>query len=250
MTHIVLVVSLLLQLSLSQSQYIDHAFRKFSPRRSYDNKDAATMELLKDIPRQSDIVEEKVLKKVGVAAGEVESKSETEPVHHHQLLKRVGHRERDHDQMAVENKPKKGLRQFSSGKLGNRFTRKTNKIIDDVANYAKEHRYKVPNAYVEGANKARNLLVVASNTAFQGTTIATYLTQMWTANILQTVGWALVGIFYSGTTKRSFDGRSSSDSADLDEDIVDSLLSSIDADTVAGVLRGLADYADRWHDEL
>ena len=48
---------------------------------------------------------------------------------------------------------------------------------------------------------------------------------------------------------RSFDGRSNEDPA-VEEDVFDSLIDVIDSDMVAGVLRGLADTAERWHDEL
>lgn len=281
----------LINIGFSQAQF-DHAFRKFS-NYNYQNSDDSDS-LLKDIPRQSDVVkkvkkDKKVVKKVGLAHGEIDEE-EVKPVHHHQLLRRVGSLEKedhdDQDQMAVETTKEKkstqGLRQFSSGKLGNKFSKIQHKSIN-VLDFPKEHRLRLPeipefqvpkidipnagfpkfnnlfpqqnlpkNAYAMVGEKARNFLVIATNTAFQGTTIATYLTQMWTANIIQTIGWALIGAFYSNANRRSFaGGRASSDSeAEVDEDELDSLMSKIDGKTVASLLRGIAEAAEMWHDEL
>ena len=66
-----------------------------------------------------------------------------------------------------------------------------------------EHRGKQQQPYRKMGQTARNLVVAATNNAFQPTTIATYLTQMWAANIMQTVGWALVGALYSTSSSRS-----------------------------------------------
>ena len=67
-----------------------------------------------------------------------------------------------------------------------------------------EHRGKQQQQpYRKMGQTARSLVVAATNNAFQPTTIATYLTQMWAANIMQTVGWALVGALYSTSSSRS-----------------------------------------------
>lgn len=263
-----------INIGLSLQQF-DHAFRKFG---NYEESDS----LLKDIPRQSDFVKKdnKVMKKIGLAHGEKED--EKKPTHHHQLLRRVGssfEEEDDHDQIAVETTKEKkstqGLRQFSSGKLGNKFSKIQHKSVN-VLDFPKEHRLKLPempefqipklpqanlpkfstnsNPYAVVGQKARNFLVIATNTAFQGTTIATYLTQMWTANIIQTIGWALIGAFYSNANRRSFSGRASNDEAEVDADELDSLMSKIDGKTVASLLRGIAEAAEMYlpegHDEL
>ena len=74
----------------------------------------------------------------------------------------------------------------------------------DIADIPMEHRQKeAPGAPLRKAGeKARNLVVAATNTALLPNTIATYLTQMWLANIFQTLGWAIVGGLYSSNTGR------------------------------------------------
>ena len=74
----------------------------------------------------------------------------------------------------------------------------------DVSEIPMEHRLKEApyTPYKEVAVKARNLVVAATNTALLPSTVATYLTQMWIANIMQTFGWAIVGGLYSASTGR------------------------------------------------
>ena len=53
-----------------------------------------------------------------------------------------------------------------------------------------------PNSLERAATSARSVLETGVNNALQPTTIATYLTQMWAANIMQTIGWTIVGGLY------------------------------------------------------
>ena len=46
-------------------------------------------------------------------------------------------------------------------------------------------------------------VVAATNTALQPSTIATYLTQMWIGNIVQTIGWSVLGAFTGAQSGRS-----------------------------------------------
>ena len=93
------------------------------------------------------------------------------------------------------------MRQFSSGGKS--------KARSSASELPMEHRGKeAPGAaYKRAGEKARNLVVAATNTALLPSTIATYLTQMWLANIFQTFGWALVGGLYSASTGRSVPSR-------------------------------------------
>ena len=93
-----------------------------------------------------------------------------------------------------------GMRQFSSGSKGK--VSKPRKI--NLSEIPMEHRLKeAPGAvYRRAGDKARNLVVAATNTALLPSTVATYLTQMWIANIMQTFGWAIVGGLYSASTGR------------------------------------------------
>ena len=93
------------------------------------------------------------------------------------------------------------MRQFSSGSKGNKVS-KPRKI--NVSDIPMEHRLKeAPGAaYRRAGDNARNLVVAATNTALLPSTVATYLTQMWIANIMQTFGWAIVGGLYSASTGR------------------------------------------------
>jgi len=125
----------------------------------------------------------------------------------------------------------------------------------DVSKLPKEHRLKdAPGAaYRKAGENARNLVVAATNTALLPSTVATYLTQMWIANIMQTFGWAIVGGLYSATTGRSFNNENArmDDFEDQAISSSDSVLNSIDSKTVASILRGLATAADNWkHNEL
>merc|ERR1719234_1989840 len=66
----------------------------------------------------------------------------------------------------------------------------------DVSRIPMEHRDIHPNSvYGKMAGSARTLVVAATDNALQPSTIATYLTQMWIGNILQTIGWSVVGAF-------------------------------------------------------
>merc|ERR1719400_1067116 len=84
----------------------------------------------------------------------------------------------------------------------------------------------------------------------QSSTIATYLTQMWIGNILQTIGWSIVGAFVGANSgRRSFGstGRHGEDDLHEDEDEEEdgtSGLENMDHRMVASILRGLADAAD------
>ena len=91
-----------------------------------------------------------------------------------------------------------GMRQFSSG---NKVSKRRKM---DVSEIPMEHRLKEApyTPYKEVGVKARNLVVAATNTALLPSTVATYLTQMWIANIMQTFGWAIVGGLYSASTGR------------------------------------------------
>jgi len=144
------------------------------------------------------------------------------------------------------------MRQFSSGSKRRKIAKRREM---DIADIPMEHRQKeAPGAPLRKAGeKARNLVVAATNTALLPNTIATYLTQMWLANIFQTLGWAIVGGLYSSNTGRSFGDTARVDDWEDDQDTSqsESVLDTIDSKTVASILRGLADAADNWaHNEL
>ena len=50
--------------------------------------------------------------------------------------------------------------------------------------------------------KARQLLVSATNIVLSPETVSTYLAQMWITNIMQTVGWGLIAAFTAKTAGR------------------------------------------------
>ena len=93
------------------------------------------------------------------------------------------------------------MRQFSSGSKRKTVNKPRNMNVADIP---MEHRLKeAPGAaYRKAGENARNLVVAATNTALLPTTVATYLTQMWIANLMQTFGWAIVGGLYSASTGR------------------------------------------------
>ena len=93
------------------------------------------------------------------------------------------------------------MRQFSSGSK-RKAVNKPRKI--NISDIPMEHRLReAPGAaYKKAGENARNLVVAATNTALLPSTVATYLTQMWIANIMQTFGWAIVGGLYSASTGR------------------------------------------------
>merc|ERR1712106_220205 len=106
------------------------------------------------------------------------------------------------------------------------------------------------NVYKNAVDTGRTVISLATNNALEPTTIATYLTQMWAANIFQTIGWTIVGSLSAnrGVIGRSFqgDGRESSD-----DHQPQSLLDMFNRETVATILRGLASAAEKWpHHEL
>merc|ERR1711970_742649 len=140
--------------------------------------------------------------------GEEDSES-GEPIEEHMLLRRTGLLE-DQDAVETVNKPRNM----------------------NVADIPMEHRLKeAPGAaYRKAGEKARNLVVAATNTALLPSTVATYLTQMWLANIFQTFGWALVGGLYSASTGRSFQDTARMDEfEDQEPSQAESVLKNIDS---------------------
>merc|ERR1712106_170989 len=99
-------------------------------------------------------------------------------------------------------------------------------------------------------NTGSTVISLATSNALEPTTIATYLTQMWMANIMQTIGWTIVGSLAAnrGVIGRSFQGEGRESSDDHQSQ---SLLDQFDSNTVATILRGLARAAEKWpHQEL
>ena len=45
-------------------------------------------------------------------------------------------------------------------------------------------------------------VIDASSKALDSNTIATYLTQMWIGNIMQTIGWSIAGYFVAANSGR------------------------------------------------
>merc|ERR1711962_88780 len=136
-------------------------------------------------------------------------------------------------------------KQEASSKRKHTSSRRTDDI--DVSSIPAEHRRGSgrPSVLGQAALNARNLVMRASSNAFQPATIATYLTQMWLANIFQTVGWAIVGGLYNVNSGRSFPAFQRSQERVRDSE---SVLSGMDSKTVAGILRGLAEAADNWEE--
>jgi len=234
--HKIRILVLLSQISaIFMAEYFDHAFRKQEDKK------------LRSESRSINKDSSKLLKRVGLAMGEEDSES-SQPMEEHKLLRRTGLQE---DQDAVES-VKSGMRQFSSGSK-RKAVNKPRKI--NISDIPMEHRLReAPGAaYKKAGENARNLVVAATNTALLPSTVATYLTQMWIANIMQTFGWAIVGGLYSASTGRSFQETARMDESEdqAASQSSESVLKSIDSKTVASILRGLADAADSWaHTEL
>merc|ERR1711973_303254 len=138
----------------------------------------------------------------------------------------------------------------------------------DVSIIPMEHRTKhgLMSPMTRTMEKARQLLVSATNIVLSPETVSTYLAQMWITNIMQTVGWGLIAAFTAKTAGRSFSSskvsrrKMSKDSHyeqqidDEEDDYYDNndeSMGSLDSKAVATILRGLADAADNWgHNEL
>merc|ERR1712224_913365 len=207
-----IVMVLLPALALSSPFNFDHAYRKDG---SFGQKG--------------------ISKRVGIALGEGESEV-SEPLEQHKLLRRVGVLQ---DQEAVESQ-EANIRQFSSGEA-----RMASAKVD-LSTYPKEHR-----GMERATFDARSALSAGLNNAIQPTTIATYLTQMWAANIFQTIGWTIVGGLYQigglgrSATTSSFSQRRGG-GGQLRRGDSKNILNEIDHKTVASILRGLAQAADNW----
>ena len=52
-------------------------------------------------------------------------------------------------------------------------------------------------------SKARQSLLSATNVVLTPESVTTYLAQMWITNIMQTVGWGLIGAISAKTSGRS-----------------------------------------------
>jgi len=128
------------------------------------------------------------------------------------------------------------------------------KVKMDMSHYAKEHRGNhimgQVNPYQDMAEKARSLIVLATNNALQSTTIATYLTQMWLSNVFQTIGFTILGALFGANNGRSFPDPALLMSADAST--VDRLeaVPNLDFKSITAMIRDFADMADHFTDEL
>merc|ERR1712142_326977 len=162
------------------------------------------------------------------------------------------------DQDAVESNKKQ--RQITRGKKRQTVSKRTvlapelrsndmpaaNRRSDEgaasVEDFEKEHRRDSnEGSYASAAERARSTLRLATNNALQGTTIATYLTQLWLQNIMQTVGFTALGLFFSSSTARSFPSSSFING--------DSETEGLDFKSIVSMIRGFADFAENIHDE-
>jgi len=240
--------------------------------------------------RQADSNSEKLLKRIGVAMGEEDLDSDIN-VDSQIFMKRTGELADDFskripyndfkltpdDKSNSDDEEALTLKKETFKKLFSNFNKMTVGKIDrmsedeediDVSIIPMEHRTKhgLMSPMTRTMEKARQLLVSATNIVLSPETVSTYLAQMWITNIMQTVGWGLIAAFTAKTAGRSFSSskvsrrKMSKDSHyeqqidDEEDDYYDNndeSMGSLDSKAVATILRGLADAADNWgHNEL
>lgn len=142
------------------------------------------------------------------------------------------------------------------------FLKKSLPHKQDMSHYPKEHRRQGAGVGRENTmagmmNKARSVILQGTNSALQSNNVGTYLSTMWISNLMQTVGFSMLGMMASSASsgrrsgQRSSRGRGRAMNFSEDEhDEDDEVDNAFDIKSMTSMLRRIADLADTLHDEL